>query len=193
MESRCERMKKDCQPSPPVRKRTTAKKVTRSRTSKLEQKLDGLVQLLESAAKPATAASRMITDDLQAISISSDLAETPGITDPGLSESASSNVQLTGQPARGLDALDAELYLHNFRTEFAKHTPFVVIPASITAQQLRKDRPILWQCIMAIASNKVEQQIRFSKELRTTFGVEMFVEARKSMDLLLAVLVYATW
>jgi hypothetical protein len=51
-------MKKECQPSPPVRKRRVVKRALTTRTAQIEQKLDGLVQLLESATKPTTMAAR---------------------------------------------------------------------------------------------------------------------------------------
>ncbi|KAK4937644.1 hypothetical protein LTR10_021790 [Elasticomyces elasticus] len=47
-------MKKTCQPSPPVRRARTLKKVSADKTSKLEEKLDGLVTLLRSAATQNT-------------------------------------------------------------------------------------------------------------------------------------------
>ncbi|KAI1618975.1 hypothetical protein EDD37DRAFT_624261 [Exophiala viscosa] len=51
---RCHRMKKICQPSPPVRRARTLKKLSADKTSKLEEKLDGLVTLLKSAATQGT-------------------------------------------------------------------------------------------------------------------------------------------
>jgi hypothetical protein len=213
-------MKKDCQPSPSVRKRRTVKRVQHtSRTSKIEQKLDGLVQLLESAAKPVTTTARAV-DGRSASSTSLNaflpsLNNDPDIigsdythnnpvesaraghhslpTPASLSESASLNLQPAIQSNWELSILNAELNLTKFRTHFVKQLPFVIIPHSTTAQQLRQERPILWLCIMALAANQAAQQINLSRELRTTFGQEALVEGRKSMDLLLAVLVYTTW
>ena len=51
---RCHRMNKDCQPSPLVHKRRTMQRPAQSsanKTSKIEQKLDGLVTLLKSATQ----------------------------------------------------------------------------------------------------------------------------------------------
>lgn len=88
---------------------------------------------------------------------------------------------------------DAELYLDRFRTDFAKHLPFIVISPSVTSYQLCQESPILWVCIMTVASNKSTQQIALSKEARAIFGQEAFVRKTKNMDLLLAILVYITW
>ena len=48
-------MNKACQPSPPMRKRRTMRKSPEKETSKLEQKLDGLVTLLTSATQSVPA------------------------------------------------------------------------------------------------------------------------------------------
>jgi hypothetical protein len=88
---------------------------------------------------------------------------------------------------------DAELYLNKFRTDFAKHLPFIVISPSVTSYQLRQERPILWVCIMAVASSNSTQQIALSKEVRAIFGREALVERTKNIDLLLGILVYAIW
>lgn len=47
-------MKKICQASPPVRRARTLKKLSTDKTSQLEEKLDGLVTLLKSAATQST-------------------------------------------------------------------------------------------------------------------------------------------
>jgi len=46
-------MNKDCTPSPPMRKRRVMKKSSAMETSKLEQKLDGIVALLKSTTQAA--------------------------------------------------------------------------------------------------------------------------------------------
>lgn len=63
----------------------------------------------------------------------------------------------------------------------------------MTAYQLRQESPILWLCIMTVASTRSIQQEALSKEMRGVFGREAYVEGTRNMDLLLAVLVYATW
>ena len=88
---------------------------------------------------------------------------------------------------------DAELYLNRFRADFARHLPFNVISPSVTSFQLCQESPILWVCIMTVASNNSTQQIALSREARAIFGQEAFVRKTKNMDLLLAILVYITW
>jgi hypothetical protein len=90
-------------------------------------------------------------------------------------------------------AEEAESYLVRFRNGFVKHLPFIAISPSITAHQLRKDRPILWIAIMTVTSDNSTQQKSLSKEMREIIGRHAFVEGTRNMDFLLAILVYVTW
>ena len=216
-------MNKDCQPSPPVRKRRTVKRPSANETSKLEEKLDGLVTLLKSATQGApgiinatsvnsppegsvpsshesasgsTAAGSV---GCREYTYNRPLPNGRGFLESGFTPAASSsgstsvNLQPLLHPALEPSPEDAESYLNKFRTNFVKHLPFIVISPSVTAHQLRQERPILWVCIMTVASSNSTQQIVLSKEVRGILGREAYVEGTRNMDLLLAVLVYAAW
>jgi hypothetical protein len=222
---RCHRMNKDCMPSPPMRKRRVMKRPSVMETSKLEQKLDGIVTLLKSATQgvPVVVNTSTINIPLQSSPPSRDpVGDTTAaiglshhehtyarqigsvhdarhfLTPIASSSSSSESALVNFQPPLLHSSLqpspeDAELYLNKFRTDFAKHLPFVVISPFITSHQLRQERPILWICIMAVASSNSTQQIALSKEVRAIFGREALVERTKNMDLLLGILVYAVW
>ncbi|OKL64224.1 hypothetical protein UA08_01025 [Talaromyces atroroseus] len=122
------------------------------------------------------------------------------ISRPSLTLSSSSNP--ASAPVGLLSGIDtspepsaetAELYLLNFRENFIKNLPFLVIPPSVTAYSLRQERPILWLCIMTVASNSSNQQIALSRKARELFGKVAYVEAIRNMDLLLGILVLVTW
>jgi hypothetical protein len=217
-------MNKDCQPSPPVRKRRTVRRPA-NETSKLEEKLDGLVTLLKSATQGAPGiinatsvnsppegsvppSHESASDSTAAGSVgyrdytySRPLPIGRGFPESGFIPAASSsssgstsvNFQPVLHPALEPSPEDAESYLNKFRTDFVKHLPFIVISPSVTARQLRQERPILWVCIMAAASSNSTQQIVLSKEVRGILGREAYVEGTRNMDLLLAILVYAAW
>ncbi|KAK9489677.1 hypothetical protein V1508DRAFT_406919 [Lipomyces doorenjongii] len=108
------------------------------------------------------------------------------------SGSASINLKPLLHPALEPSPEDVESYLNKFRTDFVKHLPFIVISLSVAAHQLRQESPILWLCIMAVASSRSTEQIVLSKEVREIFGREAYVEGTRNMDLLLAVLLYTT-
>jgi hypothetical protein len=88
---------------------------------------------------------------------------------------------------------DSELYLNRFRIDFAPQLPFVNVSTSMSAHELYQEQPLLWLSIMTVVTPYSTQQIMLSKEMRTIFGREAFVEGSRNVDLLLAILVYTTW
>ena len=97
--------------------------------------------------------------------------------------------------SRGLEPSveEAEDCLQTFRTRMIQYSPFLVFPASTTAQQLRSDRPFLWLCIMGISSKSSTQQEAIDNEIRLIVAREMLMEAKSNLDLLLGLLTYIAW
>jgi hypothetical protein len=219
-------MRKVCQPSPPLRRHRASKlqKHSAHETSKLEEKLDGLVALLKSANVPALNAAALDDSSLGSL-VHGVLETTPGSAEsnaldfgqythnpsptgsglvgsgrtPATTSSAASspfsNIMPKSTFALTLEPNpeEAELCLNRFRSKFVKHLPFVVIPPSLTAHQLRQDRPFLWMAVMTVASTSSTSQFSMSRELRGIIANEVFLEGTRNMDLLLAVLVSASW
>jgi hypothetical protein len=219
---RCFRMNKTCQPSPPMRRHRTPKRLSPHDTSKLEEKLDGLVTLLTSATQampmaingpPMDTSPESLmpeNDNLTPSSADSSVVgqgehsrnrpTTPGSEIRGFdctlrasSSSISTQRQFTFDPSLEPGPEDAELYLNIFRANFVKYLPFIVISKSVSANQLRRDRPLLWSSIMTVASNQSTQQIRLSNAMTEILSREAFVKGTRNMDLLLAILVYTAW
>lgn len=214
-------MKKICQPSPPLRKRRTVSRRPADKVGKLEMKLDGLVALLTSTTSSTPANLNAISvnstiEDSPTYSVN----ESPAVNDDRYgghdlnkpldtghdpldsvltpAASSSSDQVLNSLPFSLHSALlpspdDAESYLETFRTEMLEHLPFVAISPLTTAHQLRQESPFLWLSVMTVASNRSSQQIALSKRVREIFGLEAFLEGTRSIDLLLAVLIYAAW
>ena len=202
-----------------MRKRRVIKRPSVMETSKLEQKLDGIVTLLESSTQGVPVVVNDSTIPLQLGPSSCDGVSDPAAAldlshhehtyarqihnvydtghfrTPTASHSSSSGSTLVNSqppllhPSLQPSPEDAELYLNKFRTDFAQHLPFIAIPPSVTSHQLCQERPILWVCIMTVACNSSTQQIALSKEARAIFGREALVEGNKSIDLLLGILV----
>ncbi len=192
-----------------------------SRSARLEEKLDGLVSLLKAGGQSSAVAanihptaaiydsahlSNVRTNDetsprsqTEGGSVKSVLNDyppnlpvlTPGTTD---SEGTSCN-----SPASVLhDAVEpspveAEEYLSTFRTHKSKYFPFVYIPSTTTAQQLRQERPFLWLCIMTIASRSTSQQQVLGSKVRNILAQEMLLKSGQNVDLLLGLLAYIGW
>ena len=194
-----------------------------SKLEDLEGKLDGLVTLLKSATQgvPGIINKNSTKEALESANhegppwsmriadgagehISKDHSPTRnGLSGahytPPLSHSSTSPIgngsdfPPASRPAAEPSAEDAELYLARFRAKFIRYLPFIVISESITAYELRRERPILWIAIMTVASNNSTEQLSLSKEMREIIGRHAFVEATKNMDFLLAIMVYVTW
>jgi hypothetical protein len=228
---RCHRMKKACQPSPPVRRQRTLKRSLPheihnhgEKTLNLEEKIDGLVTLLKSATQAVTGTttstfvnssqvglvpaihgsaprpignSNISYGEYTHSSASTDRSRsnyTPSSPSPSHPASLSNlDVQPVLHPALEPSPEDAELCLNRFRNSFIKHLPFIVLAPSVTAHELRQQRPLLWISIMTVAVNNSTQQISLSKEVRGILAREVFVKGTRNMDLLLAILVYTTW
>lgn len=88
---------------------------------------------------------------------------------------------------------EAEECLNIFRTHMMTYFPFIIIPGSSTAHELRHDRPFLWTCIMSISSKSSLQQVALGKEVRITMGREILVEGKNNLDLLLGILTFIAW
>lgn len=123
------------------------------------------------------------------------VCRTSALTPAASSSSGSAAITLPPlvHPALEPSPEDAESYLKRFRIDFVKHLPFIIMSPSVTAHQLRQESPFLWLSEMTVASSRSTQQIALSKEVRGIFGREAYLEAIRNIDLLLAVLVYATW
>ena len=88
---------------------------------------------------------------------------------------------------------EAEECLKSFRPHMAAYFPFIIVPESTTAHELRRDRPFLWLCIMSVASKSTAQQKGLGQELKITMGREVLVEGKNNIDLLLGILVFVAW
>lgn len=100
-------------------------------------------------------------------------ASTPAITDsicsPGMSD---------------LSLHESEECLNHFRTFKLQYFPFVHIPFEKSAEQLRKERPFLWLCVMAISTKLTARQHELGLKIRQIVAQEMVVQSDKSIDLL---------
>lgn len=218
---RCLRLKKDCQPSLAVRKRRTVKKSTATKTAQLEEKLDGLVTLLKSATQStpivtdSTNLSATSNHVHQSITSFESLthsqndenqsalheidgprpSEGPLIGSHLHSPTTTLATSYEGSPCHGFEPTWKEAHdcFQRFRDDMLKHFPFLILPASTTAQGLRLERPFLWLCIMAISSKSSKQQMALGMEIRLALGRKLLLEGERSLDLLLGILTYAAW
>lgn len=192
-----------------VRRRRNPKKPSVSETAQLKEKVDTLLSLLQTAPQASALAhhsSGQTSDEITLPIPSSEGASVTSAADdhlPGLPvltpETSGSEGTLGDSPASllsdaiGPSAVEAEQYLTTFNTHKAKYFPFVYISSTVTAQQLRQERPFLWLCVMMIASRSTSQQQVLGSHIQHIIVQKMLLKSEQSIDLLLGLLAFIGW
>ena len=208
---RCHRTNRECRPSVTVRRRNPKKPVA-LKSSRLEEKIDGLVSMLKGGAQ--SDAINANTHGIAAVSISAQRSSVgtnhptsvTSALDEGLPnlrvltpETTTSEGSISSPPTTALhDTLqpsptEAEQYLSTFKTYKARYFPFIHVPSTTTPQQLRQERPFLWLCIMTIAARSKSQQQVLGSKVRDTLAQEMLFKSEQRIDLLLGLLACIGW
>lgn len=174
---RCRRLKKACKTQVPgahKRQRTRASDVKR-----LEQKLDGVAAIL--AASERIEVGR--DSESRAILHNSAL--------PAQSESLSPSV-CVGNFLKSDE--EGQLILNVFRDDMASYFPFVIVPPTTDAKELRQKKPFLFMAVMTVGcGHDAVRQISMAKKHREVFSYNMLVKGELSLDLLQGLLVYLAW
>ena len=87
----------------------------------------------------------------------------------------------------------AEEYLTTFRMHMLRFFPIFHLPESMTSWQLKEERPFLWLCIMSVACPSAPEQSVLGDNIRGIVGRELIYNSKKSVDLLLGLLVFTAW
>jgi hypothetical protein len=193
-----------------------------SKTARLEAKLDGLVSLIKAGAQSGqvtpsphvTAAMEdfMLNDNIRINantstqnqserglipSSSNDCIHNVPVLTPATDYSTGSSYSLPPSGPHDPDGepspVEVEEYLTNFRTYKLKYFPFIYIPSTTRAQQLRQERPFLWLCIMAVGSKSKSQQQVLGSKIRQKIAQELVVQSERNVDLLLGILAFIGW
>ncbi|KAJ5183452.1 hypothetical protein N7492_001068 [Penicillium capsulatum] len=194
---RCQRLKKECNPSPTVRKRNG--RSSASKAAQLEAKLDSIVSLLkttggtsglpadwESTAKAhAAVRAQPVQNNYAAAPIPSPLS-TPS---PPSSTCSVMEVCLSLHIPPEL----AEKSLNQFRSANLKFFPCLYIPPHLTAQQLLPEKPFLWLCIVAVCLPGSMNRDGLFDKITELLYKEVLVNVTLSMDILLGLMTFLSW
>ncbi|KAL3605903.1 hypothetical protein FPOAC2_00854 [Fusarium poae] len=205
---RCERLVKNCteQVHRPRKKRT----VKPSRTAQIEERLNGLVNLLKAGGLTnadlatdttciPTEVDPHVTDQQKPSSKESEpsfVSNTEGWAIPDTYNSYAPPQcicrQISGEvpPPPGSD----QELLNLYRKEFQALNPFVIIPNGVTAAKLRETRPFLMASIRMVTSNRSLRSMRAQMyHLMKHVADHMLIRSERSLDLLLGIIVIVTW
>ena len=198
-------LNKECRPSVAIRRRKPRKPAV-SKPAQIEENVDDLVSLLKSGMQSEVHGNAVRVDDGTppsshyegglVTSVSSDCLPNVPVVPLGKIVAAgpsSTDFESILYDAARPSPVVAEECLASFHAYKSKYFPFVYIPPTTTALQLRQERPFLWLCIMTIASRSTSQQQVLGNKIRDTLAQEMLLKSEQSIDLLLGLLAYIGW
>ncbi|OTA65139.1 hypothetical protein K449DRAFT_392224 [Hypoxylon sp. EC38] len=220
---RCYRLGKTCEPAPPARKRKArtpppprTQPLPPPVSSRLEEKLDDLVTLLRSQAAEKQAQRQaqsqrqtpQLTNEGTPRSHGDSTSSMPGRENPDfVLDTAASIVHILRpetppiSPSPILEDVSvhqvsdriAEEQLDTFRRVFLPTFPFVHIPATTSAAELRRQKPFLWLVIMALTTKMVAQQFAMADTIWHVISRRIVSQHLANLDLLLGVIGFASW
>jgi hypothetical protein len=86
----------------------------------------------------------------------------------------------------------ANILLDRFRT-MTVYFPFVIIPQTVDARTLLKERPFLYRTIMAAAEQNPNDQRDQVKDIMQYLALHILQLGEKNLDMLLGILVHIAW
>lgn len=126
-------------------------------------------------------------------SSSSSASGSPGPTNSSIQ--ATSPVALhSDYTSVGVPMAEAEVLLDRYQRLMASAMPFVIIPPTVTAQQLYAEKPTLLHSIVVVASwHDITAQQTNVKRLLRNLSERIMIHCEKSVDILQAILVFVGW
>ena len=183
---------------------------------RMEEKLDHLMLLMRSQAveKQAQALVEYISADsdpsstmIASTSYGDSTSSTP-VRDPDLVINTNTRVVHYLRPSSPciapspiiddvagciISAETAEESLDMFRRDFIPMFPFTHFSASMTAANLRFQKPFLWLNIMALTAQQVSQQFTMEEIIWHIISQRVVAQQLADLDLLLGIVCFASW
>ncbi|KAI2617419.1 hypothetical protein GGR54DRAFT_641069 [Hypoxylon sp. NC1633] len=185
--------------------------------SRLEEKLDDLVTLLrsQSAAKQGQEQAQVFGHTPKSTSEGPTLdgygyskSSTPAADGPDVVLDTTANVLHLLRPANSrtsLSPIPGDISVHQipddmaqeqldlFRRSFLSGFPFIHIPTTTNAAELRHQRPFLWLVIMALTTKSVSQQTEMGETIWHIISRRIVSQHLADLDLLLGMICFAGW
>ncbi|GME25998.1 hypothetical protein GTA08_BOTSDO08363 [Neofusicoccum parvum] len=162
---RCQRLDKECVFRPARRRFNAPPREPRSDgLASIEAKLDHLISL-HASPQPTLTGSRTATPD------ACDVVDAGAVTFQA-----------------------AEYYVELYKSTLTPHFPFVVLPQDTSAQQLRREKPLLFLAVLASAAyGDVAVQRDLAMRMRNVIAEYLAGRGSMSFELLQALLVHLAW
>jgi hypothetical protein len=201
-------------------RKRTVKKSSSSRTAQLEEKLDDLVSILRASQSQPVAQQAANNDDPpqpdrmnSTPTPSTDSRQFPSRLDSLATAATSSTtassayrlptIQYNAEISKSIDRpqdlywqepspVEANARLDKFRT-WLPYFGYMHLPAETKAEDLRREKPVLYSVIMDITSMSVPEQYAMSESIRRDLLQRIYIDTERSMDILLAIITFLTW
>ncbi|XXG97576.1 hypothetical protein Hte_003881 [Hypoxylon texense] len=215
---RCHRLGKACEPASAVRKRKAGTPPTTTRppaptsaqplASRLEEKLDDLVTILRSQAVERTGRDQTTRHTPQSTRYGDSIPPSPAQQNPDVMiDTTTSVIHLLrpASPEASYSPILEDVSIHDvpdrvaeeqmdiFRRAFIPLFPFVHIPTTITASELRRQKPFLWLVAMSLATRSTPQQFAMEETMWHIISHRIVSQHLMNLDLLLGVICFASW
>jgi hypothetical protein len=96
-------------------------------------------------------------------------------------------------PVDSVTKREAEERLATFRRAFIPMFPFIHIPTTTSASDLRREKPFVWLVIMALATKVVSKQFDLADHIWKIISRRVLCEQHASLDLLLGIICFSSW
>lgn len=171
------------------------------RTAQIEERLNGLVNLLKASGDLSKAdlspenLRRQLTTDEAASSSSSKAANNPWAIPDTYNAYAPPSCVCRPKSGDAPPPPDSDEHLLEiYRNELFPHHPFVAIPPSTTAAMLAAERPFLMSAIRMVSSFRSLRSMRAQMyHLLKHIGDHMLIRSERSLDMLLGLIVIIGW
>ena len=88
----------------------------------------------------------------------------------------------------------AEHFYRTFRDTHLRWFPFLVFPADMDAEKLRRTRPILWKIIMYVGTtDDIDLQTLMATNIIHSISIRMLLQNEKSLHLIQSTVIFAVW
>ncbi len=92
------------------------------------------------------------------------------------------------------DESEANELIQTYQSETANQSPFVILPPGITASDLRRKSPLLYNAvILATSSHHPARQAFYEKQIVEVVTDQLLIRNNKSLELLQSILLVITW
>lgn len=89
---------------------------------------------------------------------------------------------------------EAEMMLDHFRVNMMPHFPFVIIPAEVSLNDLRREKPFLFTTVMMVGCrHDASRQVAIASKIREIISYSVLVKGEQSLDMLQGLLIYLAW